>query len=200
MISAPQLRKKQQSASVLAALAFLILAINPPAIAQTLEERLAQCKACHGETGNSQLEKNPSIAAQPEFFLLNQLVLMREGVRKVEAMADVVKGLQDSEIQTLAAFFTKQKPERTPETVDQELVKKGAALSQKMRCESCHGESLQGETQIPRIAGQRIDYMLDVMKAFRDNKREGADTNMTAAVFGASDSDLEALAHYAASR
>lgn len=200
MISAQQPNGKRQPASLLAALVFLIIAINPPAFAQTLEERLTQCKACHGETGNSLLEKVPSIAAQPEFFLLNQLVLMREGVRKVEAMADVVKGLQDSEIQTLSAFFTKQSAERTPEKIDLELVRKGAALSQKMRCESCHGENLQGETQIPRIAGQRIDYMLDVMKAFRDNKREGADTNMTAAVFGASDADLEALAHYAASR
>ncbi|MBM3608683.1 MAG: c-type cytochrome [Alphaproteobacteria bacterium] len=182
----------------LALAAALIFA--PAAQAQTLEERLTQCKACHGDTGNSQLENIPSIAAQPEFFLLNQLVLMREGVRKIEAMADAVKGLQDAEIQALATWFAKQKPERAPETLDPELVKRGAALSQKMRCESCHGAEFQGETQIPRIAGQRIDYMLDVMKAFRDNKREGADTNMTAAVFGASDDDLKALAHYAASR
>ena len=38
------------------------------------------------------------------------------------------------------------------------------------------------------------------LKEFRDNKRSGADTQMSAAIFGASDADIAALAHYAASR
>jgi cytochrome c553 len=53
---------------------------------------------------------------------------------------------------------------------------------------------------MPRLAGQRLDYMTDALKAFRDNQRSGADTLMTAAVVGLSDADLAALAHYAASR
>ena len=53
---------------------------------------------------------------------------------------------------------------------------------------------------MPRLAGQRIDYMIDAMKAYRDNKRSGADTAMTAVVIGVSDEDLTALAHYAASK
>ena len=36
-----------------------------------------------------------SLAGQPAFFVLNQLFLMREGVRKVEAMAPIVKDLKD---------------------------------------------------------------------------------------------------------
>ena len=180
--------------------AFCLVSFNGSARAETFEQRLIQCKTCHGDDGNAQVEKTPSLAGQPEFFILNQLVLMREGVRKVEAMAEFVKGLKDDEIQKLATYFALQKPKTTPEKIDPALVKRGAAVSEKLRCASCHGDQLQGETQIPRIAGQRIDYMFDVMKAFRDNKREGADTNMTAAVYGTSDADLEALAHYAASR
>jgi cytochrome c553 len=53
---------------------------------------------------------------------------------------------------------------------------------------------------MPRLAKQRIDYMIEALKAFRDNKRSGADTLMSATVYGVSDADLEALAHYAASR
>ena len=52
-----------------------------------LAEKIQLCSACHGEDGNSKLEKIPSLAGQPAFFILNQLFLMREGVRKVEAMA-----------------------------------------------------------------------------------------------------------------
>jgi hypothetical protein len=37
-------------------------------------------------------------------------------------------------------------------------------------------------------------------RSYRDNPRSGADTAMSATVAGASDADLMALAHYAASR
>ena len=48
----------------------------------SLDERISACAGCHGEDGNSQTENIPSLAGQPQFFLLMQLVLMREGVRR----------------------------------------------------------------------------------------------------------------------
>jgi cytochrome c553 len=42
--------------------------------------------------------------------------------------------------------------------------------------------------------------MIYALKAFRDDTRSGADTAMTASILGLSDTDLTALAHYAASR
>ncbi len=53
---------------------------------------------------------------------------------------------------------------------------------------------------MPRLAKQRVDYMVHAMKQFRDNQRSGADTQMTAVVFGLSDRDLAALAHWSASQ
>ena len=53
---------------------------------------------------------------------------------------------------------------------------------------------------MPRLAGQRIDYLAYAMKSYLDNSRSGADTAMTAAILGLSDADIVALAHYAASR
>src|SRR5688572_26564454 len=50
-----------------------------------LSQRIQACAACHGEDGNSRTENVPSIAGQPAFFLVNQLILMRERVRRVEA-------------------------------------------------------------------------------------------------------------------
>src|SRR2546428_707277 len=52
--------------------------------AQGVAERAKLCAACHGEDGNSRTANIPSLAGQPEFFIINQLFLMREGVRKVE--------------------------------------------------------------------------------------------------------------------
>ena len=67
-------------------------------------------------------------------------------------------------------------------------------------CASCHLPTYGGQEQIPRLAGQRIDYMIDAMKAYRDNTRSGADTQMSAVLFGLSDAQIEALAHFVSSK
>lgn len=175
-------------------------AAQVPATEASLSARIAQCGACHGVDGNSRMEKIPSLAGQPEFFLSNQLILMREGVRKVEVMAPFVVDLTDAEIMALARHYAAQEPKRSDEALDPDLVARGAKLAEKRHCRSCHLPSLAGQEQMPRIAKQRIDYMIDALKAFRDNTRSGADTLMSAAVYGLSDADLEALAHYAASQ
>ena len=174
-----------------------------PALSQervTLQERITQSNACHGEGGNSSMELVPSLAGQPDFFLLNQLVLLREGVRKIDAMSDVAKGLSDSDIQSLAAHFAQLPVAPMGDAPDAAKVAQGAKLAEMKRCNSCHGTNLSGDQQVPRIAKQRIDYLFAALKAYRDDTRTGADTSMSAMIFGLSDADLEALAHYAASR
>ena len=147
--------------------------------AMPLAERLQLCAACHGEDGNSKMEKIPSLAGQPEFFILNQLFLMREGVRKVEAMAPFVKDLKDDDLDALAEHFAKLAPKPSDEPIDPALVKRGAELAPALRCASCHLPTLAGQEQMPRLAKQRIDYLIHALKEFRDNTRSGADTAMT---------------------
>jgi cytochrome c553 len=163
-------------------------------------ERIQQCGACHGEDGNSLMENIPSLAGQPEFFLLNQLVLMREGVRRVDVMTPFVKDLKDPDLEALAKYYSKLAPKPSGETVDPALVARGAELANARRCGSCHLPNLAGQDQMPRVAKQRIDFLILTLKAFRDNPRPGADTLMSGAVAGLSDADLTALAHYAASK
>jgi cytochrome c553 len=172
-----------------------------PALAQTMSpaERIQLCKTCHGEDGNSRMEKIPSLSGQPAFFILNQLFLMREGVRQVEAMAPFVKDLRDDDLGALSEYFSKLAPKRSDETVDPALARRGGEIAAARRCSSCHLPSLAGQDQMPRLARQRIDYLVLTLKSYRDSPRPGADTAMSAAIVGASDADIEALAHYAAS-
>ena len=165
-----------------------------------LAERIAQCGACHGEDGNSKMENMPSLAGQPEFFLLNQLVLIREGVRRVDVMTPFVKDLKDPDLEALAKHYSKLTPKPSGEPIDQTLVARGAEVAAARRCGSCHQPDLSGQEQMPRVAKQRIDFLIMTMKAFRDNPRPGADTLMSGAVAGLTDADLTALAHFAASR
>jgi cytochrome c553 len=172
-----------------------------PAFAQdgALAEKLQLCGACHGEDGNSKVEKTPSLAGQPAFYTLNQLFLMREGVRKVEAMAPIVKDLKDSDLTALSEHYAKLAPRRSDEPLDPELVKRGAEIGAQQRCGSCHLPTLAGQEQMPRVAKQRIDYLVEVLKSYRDSPRPGADTAMSQPVEGLRDADITALAHYAAS-
>jgi cytochrome c553 len=173
----------------------------PSALAQSMPyaEKLQLCGVCHGEDGNSKMENIPSLAGQPEFFVLNQLFLMREGVRKVDSMAPLVKDLKDEELAALAQHFNKLPPKSSDEAIDPAMVKRGAELAASRRCGSCHLPNLAGQEQMPRLAKQRIDYLIFTMKSYRDTPRPGADTAMSAAVAGLTDADLTALAHYAAS-
>jgi cytochrome c553 len=165
-----------------------------------LAERIKLCGACHGEDGNSRIANIPSLAGQPEFFLVNQLFLFREGVRKLDAMAPLVKDLKDDDLVAIAKHFTTLEAKPSEESIDPVLVKRGAALAEPLRCASCHLPSLAGQAQMPRLAKQRIDYLNHSMKEFRDNKRSGADTLMSNVLIGVSDNDIAALAHYSASR
>jgi cytochrome c553 len=171
------------------------------ALAQSgaLAEKIQLCGACHGEDGNSKMEKIPSLAGQPAFFILNQLFLMREGVRKVEAMAPIVKDLKDDDLTNLSQHFAALAPKRSEEPFDAALAKKGAEIATQRRCSSCHLPNLAGQEQMPRVARQRLDYLIETLKSYRDSPRPGADTAMSAAIAGATDADLTALAHYAAS-
>jgi cytochrome c553 len=168
--------------------------------AQGVAERIKLCGTCHGEDGNSQVANLPSLAGQPEFFIINQLFLMREGVRKVDAMAALVKDLKDDDLQALAKHYAAQLPKASGEPIDPALVQRGSELAATRRCGSCHLPALTGADQIPRIAKQRVDYLIAVLKELRDGRRPGADTLMSQAVAGLSDADLAALAHFAASR
>jgi cytochrome c553 len=165
----------------------------------SLSERIALCSTCHGADGNSRMEKTPSLAGQPAFFILNQLILTREGVRQNEAMAPFVKDLKDEDAQALAEHFSKLPPTRSDEPVDSALARRGSELAEQRRCGSCHRPDLSGQDQIPRLARQRIDYLVPTLKSYRDGPRPGADTAMSAAIVGATDADIAALAHYAAS-
>ena len=165
-----------------------------------LAKRIAQCARCHGADGNSSTGNIPSLAGQPKFFILDQLIYMREGVRPVAAMAPLIKTLEDGEIVALAAYYSALPAKPSGEKIDPALARRGAELAVRLRCASCHLASLAGQEQIPRLAKQRIDYMTAVLKAYRDDRRKGGDTIMSATVFGVSDADLLALAHYAASR
>jgi cytochrome c553 len=73
---------------------------------------------------------------------------------------------------------------------------RGAVLARAMICDNCHVEDFRGQKHLPRLAGQREDYLIASLKAYRENKRTGIDTSMNELMYRVPDSDIEALAHF----
>lgn len=154
------------------------------------------CAACHGADGNSAIPGTPSIAAQPRVFLENYLVMTREGIRGSQVMQALLKGVPDKDLVALSKHFSTQKAQANPAPADKALFQKGRDIASKNRCASCHESTFRGKEQMPRLAGQREEFLAEVMLQYRQNKRQGGDTLMSAALYGIPEADFKALAHY----
>ena len=180
------------------ALAFLGVAMLAPlfSAAQKPPARAATCDVCHGPNGNSVLKDIPSIAGQPKVFIENQLVMIREGMRDIPQMKGTLDNVQDSELTELAHHYASIKIAKPPTQKQADLYNKGERLSKEMRCGICHLPTFVGRDQMPRLAGQREDYMLYTMRAMKANQVVGRDPNMITSLYGIADEDLQAIAHY----
>jgi cytochrome c553 len=75
---------------------------------------------------------------------------------------------------------------------------RGRQLAAAHRCGSCHGGDLAGGGQVPRLGGQREDYLQIVLKGFQSGTRLGYTSAMNEALSGLKAEDLDDLAYYMA--
>ncbi len=203
--------------------AFLAMALIGPAAAQVApatdaaaaatpysQKYATTCAACHGAQGASVLPLTPSLAGQPSFYAITQLFLFREGRRDNALMSAIANGMSDDDLRgysdfigTLpaAALAAVDNAESTPAApADPQRQARGAALSAKLHCAGCHGADLAGGKQVPRLAGQREDYLLHALRGFREARRVGYTPAMSEALAGVTGAELEDLAHYLATQ
>jgi cytochrome c553 len=73
------------------------------------------CAVCHGETGIASNPAWPSLAGQKPGYLVNALKSFKAGLRKDPMMAGVARGLSDTDIANLAAYFSSQSCQAAPQ-------------------------------------------------------------------------------------
>ena len=61
-----------------------------------------------------------------------------------------------------------------------------------------HGRAKDRLDLVPRLAGQREDYLVHAMVGYRDGTRHGTDTNMNAVMYGVTDAQVATLAYFLA--
>jgi cytochrome c553 len=159
------------------------------------------CASCHGANGRSDLPGTPVLAGQHAFYAITQLFLFREGRRDNAAMTAIAKPMSDADLQGFASFIGTLPPVPAPPPAtppDAARMKKGAELAQQHKCLACHGADLAGGQQVPRIAGQREDYLQMTLRGFKSGQRPGYTMAMGQAVSQVTPEDLDTLAYYAA--
>jgi cytochrome c553 len=177
----------------------LYYALQKPARAQTPapgdaaagKAAASSCSACHGDMGVSGNPATPSLAGQDAEYLAAALRAYKDGSRKDDSMKGPAAALDDRAMRDLAAHYAAQQPQ--PLNVRRPLTT--AEWSE--RCDRCHGPNGNSiEPLMPRLAAQRVDWLEQILHAYRTGARKS--TAMAAMSALMSEGDVKELSvHYA---
>lgn len=154
------------------------------------------CGVCHGVDGNSPASTFPNLSGQNARYLYLQLKDFKEGRRNDLVMSPIAKQLEKKEMQTLAKYFSEQKPKSVGFKSDDAKAAAGKKVAGEALCPMCHLGEFAGQNEIPRVAGQHPEYVIKQLKDFRARNRTNDAGNMTAYSSNLTDQDIENLAHY----
>ena len=176
-----------------------LILMTSVARAETVQERVAPCLACHGEKGTSETENIPSLGAQQPAYVLIQLYMFREKLRTFEIMNDMAKDLTDDDLRAFSDYIaTLPKPAPPTDVGDPARMQKGQALVQQHRCNTCHNTDFAGRDNIPRILNQREDYLAKTMHEYKNNSRHGYDATIADVLQPVTEEQIADLAYYIA--
>jgi len=181
----------------LTAVIFALLAASVPALADGIEDKAATCNACHGERGIPIDPKFPIIWGQHTGYILIQLRDMKAGRRKNEVMAPIVADLSDADMLALAEYYdAKEWPSTGYSSSNADQVK-GQEVNVAGQCTQCHLGGFMGNSAIPRLADQMVEYLTKTTHDFKTHARDN-NADMTNLMASYSDEDIATMSRYLA--
>lgn len=142
------------------------------AAAQELDERIEVCAGCHGlESGLPEDPEVPIIWGQHFYYLYVQLKDYKAGRREHEVMSQMVADLSKEEMQALAKHFSEKPWPALGYRASEQDVSSGRAASAAGQCVQCHLGGYEGDSRVPRLAGQKPSYLEATMLAFKSKAR-----------------------------
>jgi len=187
------------SLRVLAAAVVCLLAAQA-AVAQDLAageaKAKAVCAACHGADGNAVSAQFPSLAGQTWRYLYVQLKDYKEGRRTNPLMSPMAANLSRDDMINVANYFAAQTLKPSTYKVDETKARAGKAKADETLCTMCHLGGFMGQNEIPRVAGQGYEYIVQQLQDFKARKRTNDAGNMTSVAQTLSQTDIENLANY----
>ena len=201
VVAAPPASAQTKKASAGAKAASAAGTANAAGAAVYAERFRSVCAACHGVNGRSDMPGTPVLAGQHSLYTITQLFLFREGRRNNEAMIALAKLMKDADLRGFSDFIGTLPPVPAPAPAappDAARMNKGQTLAQQHKCVFCHGTDLAGGQGVPRIGGQKEDYVRATLQGFKSGDRPGYTRAMTEALSQVPAEDLNLLAYYVA--
>jgi len=127
-----------------------------------------------------------------------QLVYFRGETRLNEQMTPQAKDLTDSDVRDLGAYFMALPPP-APEGPDSDpvLSRAGGKLANERHCAQCHTEAFAGQGEVPRLAGQRAEFIVKALHDYQHGARRGrGNVIMPEIAYSLNEDDIKALAHF----
>lgn len=168
---------------------------------------LANCVSCHGVLGAGTATGAPRLAGKNPDYLAHALSMFKAGTRASVVMQSVAHDLSDSEIGSLAVFFSAQNPPRVqgehpppPALVmaGKQLAELGAAPDVPA-CFSCHAVDGKGNgARYPSIAGEPAAFVINRLHEFQARAKAGTPSpgTMTAVAATLNERQIEEAAAY----
>ena len=139
--------------------------------AQDLADQIAVCTGCHGEAGIPEDPEVPIIWGQEFYYLYVQLKDYKAGRRAHAIMSEIVAGLSKQELQALAQHFAAQTWPAIGFRAEAADVSQGQVAASAGQCVQCHLGGYEGNSRVPRLAGQTASYLEITMLAFKTKDR-----------------------------
>jgi cytochrome c553 len=180
--------------AVLAAL----LAGSTVAWAETIAEKADVCNVCHGLNGLPEDPTVPIIWGQNAGYLYLQFRDFQKGARKDDRMTPIAQGVVKEDALALAEYFAaKPWPSTNQAPASKAAVTLAMTAIKSVVCTSCHLEEFQGDSSVPRLAGQVHGYLFKTMTDFRDRARAN-NPGMSDLMNTVTPEQLAAIANYLA--
>jgi cytochrome c553 len=159
-------------------------------------ERTVLCNTCHGEDGIAIQPLAPNLAGQNPVYTVDQFQRFGDGRRNDYLMSNLAKTFSFEDKIKIALYYAdmEMKPSGGGNLA---LLAEGEKIY-KDYCVTCHGEDGRGQEGYALLAGQRHDYVVKMLKEFRDRTGKRTNVWMTGVAIRLSDKDMEAVATYLA--
>jgi cytochrome c553 len=166
--------------------------------AQSVEDKVQVCAGCHGENGKPVDKAIPNIWGQQAGYIYIQLRDFKRGDRKSEIMQPIASSFERNDMLAIADYFSKKPwPDLGQPRAPKDVAQRAQTASGSIGCTGCHLEQFQGDSTVPRLAGQGRDYLAQTMADFRTRAR-GNNPGMSDLMIATAPDDLAALAQYLA--
>ena len=157
----------------------------------TFATDLSLCLGCH----NEQNTMNPTIAGQNSKYIENQLKYFKNDKRINAIMQGLSKTLDENQMKAISKAFSEKEWVNSKNVTKEANKVEGKKFARMGNCLGCHGFDLKGGANIPRLAGQDKNYLLQTMLKFKKHEHMHYPM-MNSMLARYSEKDLDVLADY----